>query len=161
MPIDQIATKVISDTTTLIAATAKNMLILFKLEESGECTLFFVFEFEDHAKIIHLKLRKESQTKKLQVLAVLSSPDGDLAASLIDIMYENYLLNMTYEVPYSQLKGPLLTGHMSSLFANDVWYLSIDSKLYILDFMSMPGKAKSIFDTDSILSPIIKLNRLG
>jgi hypothetical protein len=50
---------------------------------------------------------------------------------------------------------------MSSMFANDVWYLSIDSKLYILDFMSMPGKAKSIFDTDSILSPIIKLNRLG
>ena len=50
---------------------------------------------------------------------------------------------------------------MSSMFANDVWYLSIDSKLYILDFMSMPGKAKIIFDTDSILSPIIKLNRMG
>lgn len=92
---------------------------------------------------------------------VLSNPEGDLAASLVDIMYENYLLNMTYEVPFGQLKGPLLTGHMSSLFANDVWYLSIDSKLYILDFLSMPGKAKSIFDIDSILSPIIKLNRLG
>ena len=46
LPIDQIATKVIGDT-TLIAATTKNMLILFKLEESGECTLFFVFQFED------------------------------------------------------------------------------------------------------------------
>lgn len=45
LPIDQIATKVIGDT-TLIAATTKNMLILFKLEESGECTLFFVFQFE-------------------------------------------------------------------------------------------------------------------
>jgi len=46
LPIDQIATKVIGDT-TLIAVTTKNMLILFKLEESGECTLFFVFQFED------------------------------------------------------------------------------------------------------------------
>lgn len=46
MPIDQIATKIIGDT-TLIAVTTKNMLILFKLEESGEFTLFFVFQFED------------------------------------------------------------------------------------------------------------------
>ena len=45
MPIDQIATKVIGDI-TLIAATTKNMLILYKLEETGECTLFFVFQFE-------------------------------------------------------------------------------------------------------------------
>jgi hypothetical protein len=64
MPIDQIATKVIGDT-TLIAATTKNMLILFKLEETGECTLFFVFQFEDDSFITHLKLRKESLTKKL------------------------------------------------------------------------------------------------
>jgi hypothetical protein len=48
LPIDQIATKVIGDT-TLIAVVIKNMLILFKLEESGECTLFFVFQFDDDA----------------------------------------------------------------------------------------------------------------
>ena len=48
LPIDQIATKVIGDT-TLIAVATKNMLILFKLEESGECSLFFVFQFEDDA----------------------------------------------------------------------------------------------------------------
>ena len=50
---------------------------------------------------------------------------------------------------------------MSSLFANDVWYLSVDSKVYILDFMSVPGKAKMIYETDSILSPIVKLNRIA
>jgi hypothetical protein len=50
---------------------------------------------------------------------------------------------------------------MSSLFANDVWYLSVDGKVYVLDFMSVPGRAKLIYDTESLLSPIVKLNKVG
>ena len=44
-------------------------------------------------------MRKEGFTKKLQVLVVLEGSEGELGASMIDIMYENYMLNMTYEVP--------------------------------------------------------------
>jgi hypothetical protein len=53
---------------------------------------------------------------------------------------------------------PLLTNHMSSLAIEDTWYLSLGHTLYALDF-NKPS-LNLIFETESLLSPIVKLNKL-
>ena len=53
---------------------------------------------------------------------------------------------------------PLLTNHMSSLTIDDVWYLSLGHTLYSLDFNN--PSSHLIFETESLLSPIVKLNKV-
>ncbi len=52
----------------------------------------------------------------------------------------------------------MLTNHMSSLNLDGTWYLNIGHTLHALDFQKHTTKV--VFETDSLLSPIVKLNKV-
>ena len=68
------------------------------------------------------------------------------------------VLNMVYQ---SKVRtGPVLTGHMSSVFLNRTQQcLSIDGSVYMLSLGGLDSKSCEVFRTDSLLSPIVKLNK--
>ena len=157
MPIDTLQVKhvlVKGENLTVISAVVRNYLFLFQAN-SVSCDLFFVFEYNKEQKIEHVKMRKESE--KLLILVILNGQSDGIVPSLIDISYGKLVLNMTYiGEPIMQ---PLLTNHMSSLnMDDDLWYLSLGHTLYALDFKK--PSSNLIFETESFLSPIVKLNKV-
>lgn len=62
---------------------------------------------------------------------------------------------MTYEAPL--IKQAMLTNQISSIFVNQKWYLSLGHLLYSVDFAL--NQCSKVFETESLLSPIVKLNK--
>lgn len=155
MPIDFLQVKTVlvqGEKTTVIAAIVRNYMFLFQASPKT-CELFFVFEYNKDQKIEHCKMRKEGD--KLWILVVLNG-GGIILPSLIDITYDKLVLNMTYEC--QPITEAMLTNHLTSLNFDGNWFLSIGHVLYQLDFQRQ--KADVIFETDSLLSPIVNLSKV-
>lgn len=53
----------------------------------------------------------------------------------------------------------MLTNQMSSNYQGNKWYLSFGNLLFCVDFQKK--ETFKIFETDSLLSPIVKLNKIS
>lgn len=83
MPIEEVRTKklkvlsqnkagvMLESQVTMIGAVYQNILFLFQADIET-CKLFFVFKFTEKCKIQHLTMKKETLTRKLLILVVLS-----------------------------------------------------------------------------------------